>query len=366
MLTVAILFGGKSGEFEVSRCSAASIYKSIDKEKYKTLVIGIDKNGKWYPQKNPKVIKDDTFGEVLELEKSGCWYVNHYDDNSKLVLYDRSSDEELTADVVFPVVHGTNCEDGRLQGLLELSSVPYVGADVIGSAIGMDKDVAKRLLKQADIPVVPWMTIEKHNWKKNKDYYLHDICLEMDFPFFVKPANAGSSVGIHKISKYEDIRDNIDDCFNYDTKILIEKGISCKEIECSVFGNYEFECSIPGEILPNHDFYSYEAKYEDENGANVKIPADITSEMKIEIEKLAINTYKTLCLQGLARVDFFIDKETDEIYINEVNTLPGFTSISMYPKLWEKTGYSYNILIDKLIELAVERFSVRKILKTEK
>ncbi len=365
MLNVAILFGGKSGEFEVSRCSAASVFKAIDAKRYKISVIGVDKDGKWYPQKNPKVVKDETFGEVLELVKDGEWAVNHYNCNSKLVLRNFENNEKLEYDLIFPVMHGTNCEDGRLQGLLELACVPYVGADVLGSAVGMDKDVAKRLLKEAGIPVVPWIVLDKSDWKKNSEFLLQEIKMEMNFPFFVKPANAGSSVGIHKIKNENEMADKINDAFQHDIKILIEKAINCKEIECAVFGNNQPESSILGEIIPNHEFYSYEAKYVDKNGASMKIPAFLPPDVSEKIQKYAVEGYKKLSLSGMARVDFFVDVNTNEFYLNEVNTLPGFTSISMYPKLWEHTGLPYAKLIDKLIELAVERYTLKKCLVTE-
>ncbi|MBN1500705.1 MAG: D-alanine--D-alanine ligase [Spirochaetes bacterium] len=365
MLNVAILFGGKSGEFEVSRCSAASVFKAIDASRYKVSVIAVDRDGKWYPQKNPQIIKDDVFGEVLSMEKNGEWSVNHYSCDSKLVLRDFDTGERLEYDLVFPVMHGTNCEDGKLQGLLELASVPYVGADVLGSSVGMDKDAAKRLLKEAGIPVVPWIAIDRNGWNENAEFLIQEIKMEFDFPFFVKPANAGSSVGIYKIKNDNELTEKINLSFQYDTKILIEKAINCKEIECAVLGNYNPECSVAGEIIPAHEFYSYEAKYVDKNGASMKIPAEIPAETAEKIRYFAIEGYKKLCLSGMARIDFFLDTETMEFYLNEVNTLPGFTSISMYPKLWEYSGLPYRKLIDKLISLSLERHSHKNSLKTE-
>lgn len=365
MLRVGILYGGKSGEHEVSKCSAASVFEAIDRNRYDVTLIAIDKDGKWYPQKNPKIIEDATFGKTLGIKKNGNWFINHYDCNSKLELHNPDSNEVIILDLVFPVVHGTNCEDGRLQGLFQLANIPYVGSDVIGSAVGMDKDVTKRLLRDADIPVVPWMTIDMHEWKQSREFLTQEIAMTIGLPCFIKPANAGSSVGIRKVKKSVDIAEAMDDSLQYDSKVLIEKAVSAKEVECAVLGNYSIETSVTGEIIPEHEFYSYEAKYVDEKGASMKIPSEITDVMEETIKKAVEKAYRVLCLKGMARVDFFVDIDTMEYYLNEVNTLPGFTSISMYPKLWEKTGLPYKKLIDKLIEYAVERHSIEKKIKTE-
>lgn len=365
MLDVGILFGGKSGEHEVSRCSAASVYEAIDKTKYNVKVIAIDKDGRWFPQKNPVIIEDKTFGKILDIKRSGNWYVNNYENNSKLEIYNADDGEIFSVDVVFPVIHGTNCEDGKLQGLLQLANIPYVGADVIGSAVGMDKDVAKRLLRDSSIPVVPWIKVDHHQWKNNRDFLIQEAAMQIGFPCFIKPANAGSSVGIYKVKSIDDLGSSIDLSFQYDSKILIERAVSAKEVECAVFGNYNIEASVLGEIIPEHEFYSYEAKYVDEKGASMNIPAELPEALSEKIRNIAVDAYKCLCLKGMARVDFFVDLDTFEFYLNEVNTLPGFTSISMYPKLWEKTGLPYKKLIDKLIEFAVERYSVEKFIKTE-
>lgn len=356
MLKIGVLFGGNSGEHDVSKCSAASVCTHLDKNKYEVIAIGIDRDGRWYPQKEIKFEDTDGFGKILSLQKNGTWLVNHFEDKENIfTLHNIETGEKISVDLVFPVVHGKHCEDGMLQGLLELASVPYIGSDVIGSAIGMDKDVAKRILQHADIPVVPWITIYKHEWIKNKEVIVDKIKNEIGLPFFAKPANEGSSVGIYKVKEISEIIENIDKVFNYDQKILVEKSINCREIECSVLGNEEPEVSVCGEVISNHEFYSYDAKYLDSNGANLEIPAKIDNQVADQITKCAKNAYKLLCLKGMSRIDFFLDKDNNEIYLNEVNSLPGFTSISMYPKLWDFSGLPYKDLLDKLIELALDR-----------
>jgi len=365
MIKIGILFGGRSGEHDVSRCSAASVIKYLDTSKYEVTAIGIDRDGRWYVQDTPEIVEDKDFGKVLKLHKTGDWFVNHYEREGKLYLFNAKSNKEISVDVIFPVVHGTFCEDGTLQGLLELAMVPYVGADVIGSAIGMDKDVAKRLLRDAGIPVVDWIKITKFQWDVTKENFISEIVNEIGFPCFIKPCNAGSSVGISKISNSELLKRGIDDAFQWDNKILVEKGISAREIEFSVIGNDNPESSIPGEIRPKHEFYSYEAKYIDSCGADLLIPAEIDFELTEKMKKTAVDGYSTLCCTGMARVDFFLDKNSKQFYLNEINTLPGFTNISMYPKLWDKSGIDYSSLLEKLINLALERKSNKKRLRTE-
>ncbi len=365
MIKVGVLYGGRSGEHDVSRCSAASVIKYLDKSKYEVTAIGIGHDGRWHVQDSPEFVEDKDFGTVLNLRKTGNWFVNHYERDGKLFLFNSESGKELGVDVIFPVVHGTFCEDGTLQGLLELAMVPYVGADVIGSAIGMDKDVAKRLLRDAGIPVVDWIMVSKRQWDKTRKSLIDEIVNKTGFPCFIKPCNAGSSVGISKVKSTDSLEKAIDDAFQWDNKILIEKGINAREIEFSVIGNDEPEASTPGEIRPKHEFYSYEAKYIDSNGAELVIPADIDPELTEKMKQIAVEGYSALCCSGMARVDFFLEKESGKFYINEINTLPGFTSISMYPKLWEKSGIKYSYLLEKLIGLAFERRDNKNRLKTE-
>lgn len=265
---------------------------------------------------------------------------------------------ERSIDVVFPILHGPFGEDGTIQGLLKLANVPFVGASVLGSAVGMDKDVMKRLLREAEIPIGKFLTF------KEKDIPTYEEAVKnLGLPLFVKPANMGSSVGVSKVREKKDFDKAVWEAFKYDRKILIEEGIKGREIECSVLGNDNPIASIPGEVIPNHDFYSYEAKYIDKDGATLEIPAKLSNEIIKKIQILTVKTFKTLSCEGLGRIDFFL-KENGDILVNEINTIPGFTSISMYPKLWEASGISYTELIDRLIQLALERFKKEKKLKT--
>ena len=354
MIKVGILYGGRSQEHDVSRCSAASVVSAMDKSRYEVIAIGIDRDGKWYVQERPNIVYHENFGSVLSLEKTGKWLVNHFEENNKLKLYNLNNNKIIEVDIVFPVIHGTFCEDGALQGLLELSMVPFVGADVLGSAVAMDKDVAKRLLRDSSISVVPWITVMKSDWDEKSVDIVKSIINELNLPVFVKPSCAGSSVGIVKVKEKEQLKNAVEYALKFDNKILVEKAIDCREIECSVLGNHHAEASIPGEVMPQHEFYSFEAKYIDPDGANLAIPADIDAEIAESIRQTAIEACNILCCSGMARVDFFLENNSSAYYLNEINTLPGFTSISMYPKLWESAGLKYSDLIDRLIDLAFE------------
>ncbi len=356
---VGVLFGGRSGEHEVSICSAASVILNIDRDKYDVTAIFIDKDGRWYVQNEINYVDDKDFGRILSYKKDGKWHLNHYENNGKLVLEDVLSGNQKVIDIVFPAVHGTFCEDGTLQGLLELAMVPYVGPDVIGSSVGMDKDVAKRLLRDGNIPIVPWKVYNAIEWETEKDLIIDEITNIIDFPCFIKPSSAGSSVGISKISDVESISAAMEEAFRWDFKVLVEKNIDAREIEFAVLGNNKPVVSIPGEIRPKHSFYSYEAKYLDKDGAELIVPAVLDEELKNEMSATALKAYKILCCSGMARIDFFLDKNSGQFYVNEINTLPGFTSVSMYPKLWSQTGLSYVELLDRLLELAIER-QIRK------
>ena len=365
-IKIGVLYGGRSGEHNVSLCSAASVVSALDQNKYEVTAIGIDRDGRWYVQDKPEIIPDKDFGQILSLKKRGKWLVNHFEQENKLHIYNiENKNEEVVIDIVFPVLHGTYGEDGTLQGLLELAMVPYIGADVAGSAVGMDKDIAKRLLNQAGIPVVPSLTISKHQWQENSGIIIQDALSKLGMTLFVKPLCTGSSVGVKKVKSKELLPEAIDFAFQFDTRIMIEKAIDCREIECAVLGNENPMASILGEIIPNHEFYSYEAKYIDPNGATMKIPAAIDENLAGLIRKTAVEGYMALGCSSLARVDFFLDKKNNEYYLNEINTLPGFTSISMYPKLWEATGLKYSDLLDKLIALALERYRNKMNIKTD-
>jgi D-alanine-D-alanine ligase len=366
MLTVGVLFGGRSGEHDVSLCSAASVVSALDKNKYNVVAIGIDRDGKWYPQERPVIVNDKDFGRILKLEKKGTWFVNHFEDVNKLVLYNFDDKKKISVDVVFPAVHGTYCEDGTLQGLLDLAMVPYVGADTIGSSIGIDKDVSKRLLRDSGIPVVPWETVFIEDWQRSHKEITEIINANLSLPLFVKPARTGSSVGVKKVKVRGELGEAMRFAFQFDGKILVEQGIDAREIECSVLGNRDPKASALGEVISRHEFYSYESKYIDPNGAELVIPASMDQGTSERIRSAAVQAYRTLCCSGMARVDFFLDKKSGEFFLNEINTIPGFTSISMYPKLWAYSGLDYATLIDSLIDLAIERHRARMRIRTDR
>jgi D-alanine-D-alanine ligase len=365
-LKIGVLYGGRSGEHNVSLCSAASVVSALDKKKYDVIAIGIDRDGRWYVQDQPEIITDKDFGKILSLKKRGLWLVNHFEQQNKLHIYNlEASGENVVVDLIFPVLHGTYGEDGTLQGLLELAMVPYVGVDVAGAAIGMDKDVAKRLLKEAGIPVVPSITVGKYEWREQPEKILRNALDRLGLPLFVKPLCTGSSVGVKKVKVKKELACAIDYAFQFDTRIMIETGIDCREIECAVLGNERPQASVLGEILPSHEFYSYEAKYLDPDGAKMNIPAKIPAKLAVAIRKCAVVGFRALNCNSMARVDFFLDKKTNKFYLNEINTLPGFTSISMYPKLWAATGIKYSELLDNLVALALARHREKSAVKTD-
>jgi len=356
---IGILFGGRSAEHEVSVQSAKNILQAINKEKYEVVLIGIDKEGRWRLKKTSELslLSEGSSISRLNREDEGAVLIPEKKESNLLPFF---SERELKkVDVVFPVLHGPYGEDGTIQGLLELANIPYVGAGVLGSATGMDKDVMKRLLREAGIPVVRFLTFNRSSLKEIDFGRVRD---ELGLPLFVKPANLGSSIGMNKIKKKEQFQPALKEAFQYDNKILIEEYIKGREIECSVLGNHDPVASLPGEILPQHEFYSYKAKYVDAQGAILEIPAKLSPTLTGEIQNLSLRAFKVMCCQGMARVDFFL-KNNEEIIVNELNTIPGFTRISMYPKLWEASGIPYPKLIDRLIQLALQRFEEKKKLK---
>ncbi|MBX2988898.1 MAG: D-alanine--D-alanine ligase [Bdellovibrionaceae bacterium] len=368
-IKVGILFGGKSGEHEVSIVSATNVFNALDKEKYDVTLVGIDKDGRWLLPDQTLLLTNAANPRLIKLNKEKCSVslVPFEADRSLVAVGDTPAAPASTGrfDVVLPILHGTYGEDGTIQGLLELANVPYVGSGVLGSAAGMDKDIAKKLFQAEGIPVVPGRVIRRHEFEKAADKTIDGVIAAVGLPFFVKPANMGSSVGVHKVKSRDEAAEKIKDAFRYDTKILAEKAVNAREIECAVLGNNEPKASIVGEIVPTHEFYSYEAKYMDENGAHLKIPADgLTPEMTKKIQDLSVRAFRALELRGLARVDFFLDKTTGDLFLNEVNTIPGFTQISMYPKLWMAAGMTYAGLLDELIRLALERHAEKNSLKT--
>ena len=361
-IRVGILFGGRSAEHEVSLQSAKNIIDAVDTNKYEVILIGIDKKGRWHLNHETRFLLPAVESGLPEVQEKG----------ENLAIVPGKEEEQLVAlsaqkslgplDVIFPVLHGPFGEDGTVQGLLKLANVAFVGAGVLGSAVGMDKDVMKRLLRDAGIPIVRFIVANRYS---SKDIEFDEARTQLGLPLFVKPANLGSSVGISKVKDREEFERAVRKAFHYDQKILIEECIKGREIECSVLGNENPIASVPGEILPRHEFYSYEAKYLDENGAALEIPAKLPPETPEQIRHLAAKTFSVLCCEGMARVDFLL-RNGEEIIVNEINTIPGFTRISMYPKLWEATGIAYSDLIDKLIQLAIERFEREKRLKTDR
>jgi D-alanine-D-alanine ligase len=345
-LRVGVLFGGRSGEHEVSLASAASVIRGLDPDKYEPVPIGITKDGHW-------LVGEGAVKMLPEVLKGGRRVMLTADPTeAALVPLDRGAGAQRL-DVIFPVMHGTFGEDGTIQGMLELAGLPYVGAGVLGSAIGMDKDVAKRLCQEAGIPVVPWITVHRWHWEKEPESVKAEIEARFEYPVFVKPATLGSSVGMTKVHNAEELAPALKVACEYGMKILVEKAVSAREIEVSVLGNHEPRASVPGEIVPHREFYDYAAKYLEE-GTQLVIPADLKPKQATKIQSLAIETFRALELSGMARVDFFLEKKGGKIYLNEANTIPGFTSISMYPKLWEASGIPFRELIDRLIDLALE------------
>jgi len=357
-IKVALLFGGKSAEHEVSLRSAENVANAIDKEKYEVVFIGIDKTGKWLMGDSSTKLLDKSNPKLYKLNASNSNSVALVPQGGRSITNLSNPESKSSVDVVFPILHGPFGEDGTVQGLLKLANIPFVGAGVLGSAVGMDKDVMKRLLRDAGIPVGKFITLkigEKVTFEKAKK--------ELGLPMFIKPANMGSSVGVSKVKNKTEFTRAIKEAFDFDTKIIIEEFIDGREVECAVLGNDNPKASVVGEIILNDEFYSYETKYIDENGAVIQIPAKLSSKLVKEIQNLSIIVFKTLACEGFARVDFFI-KKNGKVVVNELNTIPGFTSISMYPKLFEASGISYTELIDRLIRLAFERHKKESELKT--
>jgi len=355
-IRVGILFGGRSGEHDVSLLSAASVIKALDPAKYEILPIGITREGQWragwdITQPLAQVLEngepvtpsvDPAAPKLLPLTASGS-----------------GANSGAAIDVVFPVLHGTFGEDGTVQGLLELADVCYVGAGVLASAAGMDKDVTKRLFRDAGLPVVPWELILRSAWDHDPAGARKRIEERLKYPLFVKPANLGSSVGITKVHKSQELAEAMKLAATYDRRIVVEEGIDAREIECSVLGNDDPRASVPGEIVPVNEFYDYEAKYIKE-GSELIIPAPLTPRQTTQVQDIAIRAFQAIDCAGMARVDFLLDRTTGGVFLNEINTIPGFTSISMFPKMWEASGVSYPDLLDRLIQLALDRHRERQ------
>jgi D-alanine-D-alanine ligase len=358
---VIILFGGRSAEHEISLLSARNILHALDRDRFEPVLIGIDKLGHWRRESertleaasgDPRLVALDAHAPSVTIEQG-------------LSMSERPGEPTGSDDVVFPALHGTYGEDGTVQGMLELAGVAYVGAGVLGSAVGMDKDVAKRLLCEAGIPVVEFQVVTAAAFRADAKAATARAG-ELGYPLFVKPANAGSSVGVSRVRDAGGVEAAVRGALAFDRKVLLERAVDAREIECAVLGNDDPRASVPGEIIVAHrdGFYSYDAKYVDPDGSTWKIPADISENTAARVQDLAVATFRALDLAGMARVDFFLDRKTNALYVNEVNTLPGFTAVSMYPKMWEASGLSPRALVTKLIELAIERRDARRALAT--
>jgi D-alanine-D-alanine ligase len=388
-IRVGILFGGRSGEHEISLLSAASVFNAIDKNKYDVVPIGITKEGRWVTAADAERLLQGKFedhkhlragdpeatpgaavlakGEAVvvppEPQKHGSLtpFETHA---SSHALTRRATDRAIDVDVIFPVLHGTFGEDGTIQGLLELADLPYVGAGVLGSAAGMDKDIMKSLFRAAGLPIVKHVTLLRSEWETKAKKVEKFVESKLKYPVFVKPANLGSSVGISKVHDRKELGPAIEEAAKFDRKIVIEQGVGgrrqkAREIECSVLGNDNADASLPGEIVPSTEFYDYKAKYLDE-GSQLIIPAKLSKGETKQVQRLAIAAFKAVDCSGLARVDFLMEPKSRKIYLNEINTMPGFTAISMYPKLWAASGVSYSDLIGRLIQLGLDRHEEKK------
>jgi D-alanine-D-alanine ligase len=364
-LRVAVLYGGRSTEHEISQQSAAAVVAQLDKQKYEVIPISIDKQGRFHRHdlaalqaQNPRVLATESTGSTLTVAaRPGPLFVNDSADAPQI-------------DVVIPMMHGPLCEDGSIQGLLELAEIPYVGSRVLGSAIGMDKDVAKRLVRAEGIEVGPYVCVPIGHWQRDHASYIARIESDLGYPVFVKPATLGSSVGVTRAGNRAELEKSVAEALRFDDKILIEQAIDAREIEFAVLGPLEPgappDVSLPGEIVPRGGFYSFENKYLDAQGAELHAPADLPAELIAQGQALVRRIFVALECEGMARVDMFLDRRTGHFLFNEVNTIPGFTEISMYPKLWEVSGLSYPALLDRLVKDAVARQQRRSELQRER
>lgn len=375
-MNIALIYGGRSGEHEISLISAASIARGIDKKNTVTL-IGITKDGTWFLQNESeynRICKDKDASFKIEESDENKIYVVPGGKNKAF----RTKNGSLNIDVVFPALHGTYGEDGTIQGLLDMADIPYIGCSTMASALTMDKEKTKQILKSSEIPVVPYICIKRCDLNNSQRYdEIFQRCIdELGFPLFIKPCCAGSSNGANKAENEKEFSFYLMEAFTWDDKVLVEKSINAREIECSVTGNSTtanpnceaetVRAYIPGEILPTHTFYDFDAKYNDPDGAKLLIPADISTDLIETVRSTAVRAYKALDCSGLSRIDFFIDRDTGELYLNEINTLPGFTSISMFPKMCEKAGLKFAELINLLIEEALLRYKAKSSLTTSR
>ena len=381
-LRVGVIYGGRSGEHEVSVTSAASIFKHIDRARYEPVPIRIEKDGRWTLADRPPaalsaadVILQARASQARPLRAGRETLLAPYPSENTMITVERAAPEGgavgvdravvtgLGLDVVFPVLHGPYGEDGTVQGLLELANVPYVGPGVLASSAGMDKAVMKVLFAGAGLPLVAWRGFVRSEWERDRDRITSDIGA-LGLPVFVKPANLGSSVGISKVKTAAELVAAIEMALEYDRKVVVEAGVvNAREIECAVLGNDDPETSLPGEIIPSREFYDYEAKYLDEGSKSV-VPAELSAAQVADVQRLSIAAFRSIDAAGLSRVDFLLSRDSGAIYVNEINTMPGFTTISMYAKMWEASGVSYTALVDRLIQLAQARHSEKQRLRT--
>jgi D-alanine-D-alanine ligase len=368
-----LIFGGKSGEHEVSLASAQSVVRAIDTQKYEAVLIGITKEGKW-------LAGEDTLDQLIasspspllasgQSGRAGSIPSNQSIDSKELVPQTPGALSKASPlasiDVAFPLVHGPFGEDGTIQGLLELADVPYVGAGVASSGVGMDKTMMKAIFRAHNLPQVDWMAVLRRDWELKPEETIRRIETAFGYPCFVKPANLGSSVGITKAHNWDELAQALANAAQYDRKVIAERAAQdAREIECSVLGNEEPIASLPGEIIPTREFYDYAAKYDGESGTDLIVPADVSPEATRMLQDLAVRAFKAIDCHGMARVDFFLERMGNRILVNEINTIPGFTAVSMYPKMWEASGISYTALIDRLIQLALEHHADKKRSKT--
>jgi D-alanine-D-alanine ligase len=370
-LRVGVIYGGRSGEHEVSLASAAAVIQNLDPERYLPVAILIEKDGRWaLPARPPSIaVAADVInaGKKELSEPSREAHLVAHPGGDTLLTVDRTdhgaSVAGLGLDVVFPVLHGPYGEDGTVQGLLELANVPYVGAGVLASAVGMDKAAMKMMFSAAGLPICDYQTFLVRDWRRNERAIMNDIATKLGFPVFVKPANLGSSVGISKARHATELRDAIELAAEFDRKIVVEAGVpNAREIECSVLGNDDPEASMPGEVVPSREFYDYQAKYLDsgEHSSQIIIPAKLTDAQVADVRRLAIAAFKAIDCAGMARVDFLLAGDSGIIYVNEANTIPGFTTIGMYSKMWAASGVAFPQLLDRLIDLAIERHAEKQ------
>lgn len=372
-IRVAVLYGGRSGEHEVSLMSAANVIQYLDRSLFDVIPIGIDKQGAWFL--GDDILKKELTSPAapLRLARESERLLFNPDLIGKQLqptqLLPQTQHQKRIFDVIFPVIHGVLCEDGTVQGLLELADVPYVGCGVLASAIGMDKDVSKRLVKAAGINVASYVMIHCGQWETKPEQCYRLIEDKLTYPVFVKPVNTGSSVGVEKVKSKAELAKAINSAFQYDTKIVVEQGIDAIELEVAVLESLELGAdpivSVVGEVRPRHEFYSYAAKYLDDQGAELLIPASVSPSVQAAVQEAAKNIFNALSCEGLARVDLFLDRKTNEIYFNEVNTIPGFTQISMYPKLMAASGVNYSELLTHLVTLAMQRHERKSKLSRE-